>query len=97
MPATKYKNVFWYSEKIRFIEPQGINGHRRPVPDASQQRYIPGEPGNVQGRDRVGIVEGSCGYRARGVSIQGKFVSLRNPQYKTRGVAMWLNVVLTPG
>ena len=31
-PATKYKNVFWYSEKIRFIEPQGINGHRRAVP-----------------------------------------------------------------
>ena len=24
-----------------------------------QQRYIPGEPGNVQGGDRVGIVEGS--------------------------------------
>ena len=29
-PATKYKNVFWYSGKIRFIEPQGING----MPDA---------------------------------------------------------------
>ena len=34
MPATKYKNVFWYSGKIRFIEPQGINGHRRAVPGA---------------------------------------------------------------
>ena len=31
-PATKYKNVFWYSEKIRFFEHQEINGHRRPVP-----------------------------------------------------------------
>ena len=62
-----------------------------------QQRYISGEPGNVQGRDRVGIVEGSCGYRACGVSIRGKFVLSRNPGYKTRGVAMWLNVVLTPG
>ena len=35
--------------------------------------------------DHVGIVEGSCGYRARGVSIRGKFVLSRNPGYKTRG------------
>ena len=46
---------------------------------------MPGEPGNVQGRDRVGIVEGSCGYRARGVSIRGKFVLSRNPGYKRGG------------
>ena len=39
-----------------------------------QQRYATGEPVKVQGRDRVGIVEGSCGHRARGVSIRGKFV-----------------------
>ena len=45
----------------------------------------------------MGIVEGSCGYRARGVSIRGKFDLSRNLGYKTRGVAMWLNVVLTPG
>ena len=32
----------------------------------------------------MGIVEGSCGYRARGVSIRGKFVLSRNPGYKTR-------------
>ena len=62
-----------------------------------QQGYIVGEPGNVQGRDCVGIVEGLCGYRACGVSIRGKFVLSRNPGYKTRGFAMWLNVVLTPG
>ena len=31
------------------------------------------------------------------VSVRGKFVLSRNPGYKTRGVAMWLNVVLTPG
>ena len=31
----------------------------------------------------MGIVEGSCGYRARGVSIRGKFVLSRNPGYKT--------------
>ena len=60
-----------------------------------QQRYIPGEPGNVQGRDRVGIVGGSCGYGARGVSIR------RNSFYRETGVQdkvvpMWLIVVLTP-
>ena len=60
-----------------------------------QQRYATGEPGKVQGREHVGIVEGSCGYRARGVNIRGTFVLSRNPGYKTRGVAMWLNVVLT--
>ena len=49
------------------------------------------------GRDRVEIVEGSCGYRARGVSIRGKFVLSRNMEYKTRWVAMLINVVLTPG
>ena len=26
--------------------------------------FATGEPGRVQGRDRAGIVEGSCGYRA---------------------------------
>ena len=50
-----------------------------------QQRYGTGEPGKVHRRDDVGIVEGSCGYRARGVSIRGKFVLSRNPGYKTRG------------
>ena len=35
-------------------------------------------------RDRGGIVEGSCGYRARGVSIRGKFVLSRSPGYKAR-------------
>ena len=86
-----------------------------------QQRYATGEPGKVQGRDRVWIVEGSfkyrargrtrqssatdrdgivgrsCVYLARGVSIRGKFVLSRNPEYKTSGVDMWLNIVLTPG
>ena len=36
-----------------------------------QRRYATGEPGQVQGRDREGIVEGSCGYRTRGVSFKG--------------------------
>ena len=52
--------------------------------ECPQQRYAPGESGKVQGRDRVGIVEGSFGYRARGVSVWGKFVLSRNPRYKTR-------------
>ena len=55
-----------------------------------------GEPGNVQERDRVGIVEGSYWYRARGVSIWGKFVFSKNLGYKTNGVATWLNLVLNP-
>ena len=50
-----------------------------------QQWYATGEPSKVQGRDRVGIVEGSCGYRARGVNIRGKFVLSRNLGYKMRG------------
>ena len=51
----------------------------------------------VQERDRV---EGSYGLRARRVSIRRKFVVSRNLGYKTRGsfkLALWLNVVLTPG
>ena len=46
------------------------------------------ERGTVQGRDLVGIVEGPCGYRARGVSIREKIVLSRNPWYKTKAVAM---------
>ena len=40
------------------------------------------------GMGRVGIVEGSCGYRARGVSIWEKCVLSIKPGYKTRGVAI---------
>ena len=40
----------------------------------------------IQGPDRAGIVEGSCGYRVRGVSIRRKFVLSRNLGYKTRGI-----------
>ena len=73
--------------KIRFIAPQGVNGHRRPVPDASQQRYAMGElePGKVQGRGHVGITKGSCDYRACRVISRGKLVLSRNLGYKTRG------------
>ena len=67
------------------------------MPGAPQQRRARGQPGKVQGLDQVEIVEGYCGYWARGVSIQGKFVLSRNLGYNTRGLAMWLNVVLTPG
>ena len=63
-------------EKVVFsFEAQGVNG---------QLRYVTVEPGKVQGRDRMGVVEGSCGYRAHGVSIRVKFVSLRNLGYKSR-------------
>ena len=84
-PATKYKNVFWYSGKIRFIEPQGINGLRRSVPGAPSSSTSRESQAMFRDRTRVGIVEGSCGYRAREVSIRGKFVLSRNPGYKTRG------------
>ena len=39
---------------------------------------------------------GDC-RRGHGVSIRGKFVLSRHPKYKTSGVDMWLNAVLTPG
>ena len=45
----------------------------------------------------MGIVEGSCGYRALGVGIRGMFVLSRNVGYKSRGLAMLLNTVLIPG
>ena len=45
----------------------------------------------------MGIVEESCGYRVRGDSNRGNIVLSRNPGYKTKGVAILLNVVLTPG
>ena len=38
----------------------------------------------LQSRDRVGIVERSCGYRARGVSFRGKFVLSRHVANKTK-------------
>ena len=47
--------------------------------------------------DHIGIVEGSCGNRARGVSIRGKIFLSRNMGYRTRGCAMLLNIALTPG
>ena len=56
-----------------------------------------GRTRKTSGTGLHGIVEGSCGYRARGVSIRRKFVLSRNLWYKTRGVAIWINVVLTPG
>ena len=47
-----------------------------------RQRYVMGEPGKRQGRDGVGIVERSFGYRSRGVSFRGKFDSSRNLGYE---------------
>ena len=64
---------------------------------ACPQQYATGEPVKVQGRNRVRIVEGPCVYRARVVTIRGKFVLSTNPGYTTKDVAMWLNVVLISG
>ena len=64
------------------------------VPQASARH---GRARHSSGTGPCGDCRMSCVYLARGVSIRGKFVLSRNPEYKTRGVDMWLNVVLTPG
>ena len=66
-PATKYKKCFLVFGENSFYRAPGDKWAQETCAGCPKQRYIPGEPGNVQGRDRVGIVEGSCGYRARGV------------------------------
>ena len=68
-----------------FYRATGEKGAQETCVGCPQQRYATGEPGKVQGRERVGIVEGSCRYRSRRVGIQGRFVLSRNPGYKTRG------------
>ena len=50
-----------------------------------QQQYDTGEPGKVQGRDRVWIEEWSWEFRIHAVSIPGTFDLSRNPRYKTGG------------
>ena len=43
-----------YSGKVRFIEPQGVNGHRIPVPDAPSS----GTPRESQAKFREGMIWG---------------------------------------
>ena len=50
-----------YPGQILFIVPQEI------CAVCPRQRYATVEPGKVQRRDRMGIVEGSSGYRTRGL------------------------------
>ena len=50
-----------------------VNGRRRFVP-GSPSSGTPRESQAKFRRDREGIVEASCEYLARGVSIRGKFV-----------------------
>ena len=63
-----------------FYHATGGNRAQGTYAGCAKQRYATGEPDKVQG----GIVEGSCGYRTRGVSIRGQFVLSRNLGYKTR-------------
>ena len=63
MPATKYKNVFWYSGKIHFIEHHGINGHRRPVPTASSS--------GTSRESQAMLGTGPCGYCRRVLWVPG--------------------------
>ena len=44
-----------------------------------QQRYAMGEPGKVQGLDRVEIIEGSCGYRGPRDQYSGKIRFIEKP------------------
>ena len=44
-----------------------------------KQRYAKEEPVKNLGRDLVGIVEGTSGYRARGVSIRGEICFIEKP------------------
>ena len=62
----------WFENS--FYRAQGGKWDKVSCAGCPQQRYATGKPGKVQGLDRVGIVEGPCRYRARGVSIRGKFV-----------------------
>ena len=71
--------------KNSFYRAPGGNWAEETCAVCPQQRYATKEPGKIQGRDRVGIVEGSFGNRVCGVSIRGKFVLTRNLVYKTRG------------
>ena len=80
-----------------FYRAPGDKWPRNTCAGCPEQLYATGEPGKVQGRDSVGIVERSCGYRTRSVSVREYFVLSKTPGHKTRGVHMWLNVVLTPG
>ena len=81
------------SGKIRFIDNLWVqdDGGRHVAKRSSdhplQQRYATGEPDKVKGRNLVGIVEGSCGYRSRAFSIRGKIALSSNLGYKTMGVA----------
>ena len=74
-PATKYKNVFWYSGKIRFIEKPGEHdeGGRHVAKRSSDPRVAYPEV-NVQVRDLVRVVGTVAPFAPRGFSIRGKFV-----------------------
>ena len=74
----------WVPREISFYRAPGGNGTRRLVPGAPSS----GTHGSIKpssGPDRVGLIEGSCGYRARGVCIWGKFVLSKNLGYKHWG------------
>ena len=53
-----------------FYRAQGVNWHRRSVSGAPSSGTPRKSQEKFKGQDRVGIVEGSTGYRARGVKVQ---------------------------
>ena len=64
--------------EILFYRAQGGKWAQEACAECPKQRYATEEPSKAQGRDCMGIVEGSCGYRALRVSIRGSFVLSRN-------------------
>ena len=81
-----------FSGKIRFTA-GGIWAQETCV-GCPQQRYTTGEPGKVQGWDHVGIGEGSFGYRARGVSVRGKFVTYPEVKVQVRDLVRVVGIVV---
>ena len=55
---------------LRQVPPGQVSGPDLGAPGAGLL-YATGEPDKVQGRDNVGIVEGSRGHEARGVRFRG--------------------------
>ena len=83
-----------YPGKIRFIEPQGVNGHRRAVPGAPSS----GTPWESKVKFRDGAVWGLCRRVLWVPDPQGQYLGIirfiEKPGVEDEGDAMWLNVVL---
>ena len=85
-----------YLYKIRFIELQGVNGHRRHVPGApssgtTRESHAKFSEGTLWGLKKGPV---DTGHRW---SVFGEHSIHRETHGIRLGVDLWLNVVLTPG